>query len=380
MDNPWVSGGLFGSNRFDEGSRPVTVADLESYTKNIEKNKEVTDAEKAFGKQKTRGELFGSYKQQILSGVLDPLSASQSFKEEAKGFGGTAKRTQLATRLADLRPIPGYDPGDYAKRERAKQEKAAILARPETWQEKINKLTDRTGSIQEKIDALMGSKEYDATPNRQAEKDVLAQISSLQEEKASIDPSADAARIAKLEKKIAGFNPEKATAALDERLAKFDPDLRYKQATGTALSTQANLLGLGKGIVTPQLQKSLIQQAKAQGITASEMPSYMREQLSSSQITRPYLLKSEQEQREFDYGNIGRDKSGLITNTYQSVLSNNPALSASYGLKSGQGMSIGDIEHLKNIDMQNVVNSGMAKVENIRGMSSMLGLIGYALS
>jgi hypothetical protein len=30
--------------------------------------------------------------------------------------------------------------------------------------------------------------------------------------------------------------------------------------------------------------------------------------------------------------------------------------------------------------MQNVVNAGMAKVENIRGLSSMLGLIGYALS
>jgi len=358
----------------------VTKSYFEELLKAKEKQDAKTDAEKTAQKQKTIGEIHRSYKQQIRSGVLDPLSASQAFKEEAKGYGGPAKRTRLATTLADLRPIPGYDPGDYANRERAKQEKAAILARPETWQEKINKLTDRTGPIQEKIDALMGGKDYDVTPNRQAEKDVLAQISSLQEQKASIDPAVDAARIAKLEKKIAGFNPEKATAAIDEHLAKFEPDLRYKQATETAISTQANLLGLGKGIVTPQLEKSLIQQAKAQGITASEMPSYMREQLSSSQITRPYLLTADQEKLQLEYGNIGRDKSGLISNTYQSILPGNQALASSYGLKPGQGMSIGDIEHLKNVDMQNVVNAGMAKVENIRGLSSMLGLIGYALS
>ena len=358
----------------------VTKSYFEELFKTKQKQDAKTDAERTAQKQKTIGEIFGSYKQQIRSGVLDPLSASQAFKEEAKGYGGPAKRTRLSTELADLRPIPGYDPKTYNKRKDLIQQKKDIEARPQTWEEKADKLENRGVNIQEKIDALLGSEDYDPTPNRQAEKDIFAQLQKLKERQALIDPEKDKARADKLRARAAAFDPEKATSSLTKRIGELAPGVQYKEMVSGALSTQANLLGLGKGIVTPQLEKSLIQQAKAQGITASEMPSYMREQLSSSQITRPYLLTADQEKLQLEYGNIGRDKSGLISNTYQSILPGNQALASSYGLKPGQGMSIGDIEHLKNVDMQNVVNAGMAKVENIRGMSSMLGLIGYALS
>jgi hypothetical protein len=358
----------------------VTKSYFEELFKTKQKQDAKTDAERTAQKQKTIGEIFGSYKQQIRSGVLDPLSASQAFKEEAKGYGGPAKRTRLSTELADLRPIPGYDPKTYNKRKDLIQQKKDIEARPQTWEEKADKLENRGVNIQEKIDALLGSEDYDPTPNRQAEKDIFAQLQKLKERQALIDPEKDKARADKLRARAAAFDPEKATSSLTKRIGELAPGVQYKEMVSGALSTQANLLGLGKGIVTPQLEKSLIQQAKAQGITASEMPSYMREQLSSSQITRPYLLTADQEKLQLEYGNIGRDKSGLISNTYQSILPGNQALASSYGLKSGQGMSIGDIEHLKNVDMQNVVNAGMAKVENIRGLSSMLGLIGYALS
>jgi hypothetical protein len=369
MDRTW-SQSQYVSNRYYGDSRPVTVADLESYTKNIEKNKELTDEEAAFLDQKRRGGLWDFYKQQVLSGTQDPYAASQSFLEEAKGLGGLAKRTRQAAKLADLRPIPGYDPKTYNKREALKQQKEDILAKPQTLEEKAARLENRGVNIQEKIDALLGSKDYDPTPNRQAEKDVLAQIQELEERKASIDPERDKARADKLRARAAAFDPDKATASLTKRIGELAPGAQYKEMAGSALSTQAKLLGLGKGIVTPQLQKSLIQQAKAQGIAASEMPSYMSEQLVSSQITRPYLLKAEQEQREFDYGNVLRDPSGLITNTYTA---NMPDGSTFTG-------STSDIDHARNINMQEVVNSGMAKVENIRGMSNMLGLIGYALS
>jgi hypothetical protein len=358
----------------------VTKSYFEELFKTKQKQDAKTDAKRTAQKQKTIGEIFGSYKQQIRSGVLDPLSASQAFKEEAKGYGGPAKRTRLSTELADLRPIPGYDPKTYNKRKDLIQQKKDIEARPQTWEEKADKLENRGVNIQEKIDALLGSEDYDPTPNRQAEKDIFAQLQKLKERQALIDPEKDKARADKLRARAAAFDPEKATSSLTKRIGELAPGVQYKEMVSGALSTQANLLGLGKGIVTPQLEKSLIQQAKAQGITASEMPSYMREQLSSSQITRPYLLTADQEKLQLEYGNIGRDKSGLISNTYQSILPGNQALASSYGLKPGQGMSIGDIEHLKNVDMQNVVNAGMAKVENIRGMSSMLGLIGYALS
>ena len=370
----------FGYGTQDPNEEPVTREYFESFLKDKEKQDQKTAAEESARKQKTIQELFRGYKQQIYAGSLDPLSASKAFKEEAQGYGGPAKRTRLATQLGELRPIPGYNPRDYARRQNVLEEKRDILAQPKTWEEKIAQLTNRTGSIQDKIAALKGSEDYDLTPNTQAEKDVLARLSSLEEKAASIDPAKDAARVAKLEGKLERFDPEKATADLDARLAELDPNLRYQKTTGQALSTTANILGLPKGTVSPKLEKSLYQQAKAEGIGASELPSWMRTKLESSPTTRPYLLLAPQEERQFDYGNIGRDESGKISNTYQSVLTGNRGIASSYGLKPGQGMSISDIEHLKGIDMQNVVNAGLTKVENIRATSNLMNLIGYALS
>jgi len=293
---------LWGSGMQDPNEEPVTREYFESFLKDKEKQDQKTDAEEAARKQKTIQELFGGYKEQIYAGSLDPLSASTAFKEEAKGYGGPAKRTRLATQLAELQPIPGYDPRAYSKRQNILEEKRDILAKPKTWEEKLARLTNRPGSIQEKIAALKGSEDYDPTPSRQAEKDVLARISSLEERAANIDPAKDAARIEKLEGKLERFDPEKATAALDARLAELDPNFRYQKTTGQALSTTANILGLPKTIVSPKLEKSLYQQAKAQGIGASELPSWMRTQLESSPTTRPYLLLAPQEERQFDYG------------------------------------------------------------------------------
>lgn len=370
----------FGYGTQNPNEEPVTKEYFESFLKDKEKQDQKTAAEESARKQKTRQELFRGYRQQIYAGSLDPLSASKAFKEEAKGYGGPAERTRLATQLGELRPIPGYNPRDYARRQNVLEEKRDILSKPQTWEEKIERLTNRTGTIQEKIADLKGSEDYDTTPNTRAEKDIFARVSSLEEKASSIDPAKDAARVAKLEGKLERFDPDKATAALDARLAELDPNVRYKETASSALSGAANILGLPKGAVPSDLQRSLYKQAKAQNISASELPSYMQQELKSAPGIQPYLFKPEHAQREFDYGNIGRDESGKISNTYQSVLTGNRGIASSYGLKPGQGMSISDIEHLKGIDMQNVVNAGLTKVENIRATSNLMNLIGYALS
>lgn len=173
---------------------------------------------------------------------------------------------------------------------------------------------------------------------------------------------------------------KKIKASFSEIIDKYDPAKRYEKGVTSTYRNVASSLGLPKGVLGDKQVSALSDLAAAQNISATELPSWMRAELESSQVARPYLLKEPQEQREFDYGTIGRDKSGKITNTYQSVLANNAALASGYGLQPGQGMSISDIEHLKGIDMQNVVNAGLTKVENIRATSNLMNLIGYALS
>lgn len=172
---------------------------------------------------------------------------------------------------------------------------------------------------------------------------------------------------------------EEIKASFSGLLDKYDPATRYGKGVTSTYQDVATTLGLPKGTLGEKQVSALSDLAAAQNISESELPSWMQTQLESSQVARPYLLKEPQEQLEFTYGTIGRDETGKLSNTYQSVLTGNLGIASSYGLKPGQGMSISDIEHLKGIDMQNVVNAGLTKVENIRATSNLMNLIGYAL-
>lgn len=184
------------------------------------------------------------------------------------------------------------------------------------------------------------------------------------------------------QKKALEKRPEKTEeikASFAGLLDKYDPSKRYERGVTSTYQDVATTLGLPKGVLGEKQVSALSDLAAAQNISESELPSWMQTQLESSQVARPYLLKEPQEQLEFTYGTIGRDETGKLSNTYQSVLTGNRGIASSYGLKPGQGMSISDIEHLKGIDMQNVVNAGLTKVENIRATSNLMNLIGYAL-
>jgi hypothetical protein len=137
-------------------------------------------------------------------------------------------------------------------------------------------------------------------------------------------------------------------------------------------------IGTDTGDLAPGDVDYILSSLHARGVSGKELPSAFENYLTSSPKYQEFIKSDQQRSNEYTYGNMGRDDTGKLTNTFSSVLASNAKLQGMYDLQPDKRMSINDIKHLQGVDLQNVVNAGMEKITNIEATSKLMGLIGYA--
>jgi hypothetical protein len=136
---------------------------------------------------------------------------------------------------------------------------------------------------------------------------------------------------------------------------------------------------LGTDIGQKQVN-DILENLRLKGIRGDETMSAFEQYLTTSPKYRDFMPSEAQRTLQYEYGNMGREASGKLSNTYKSILTGDTELQDKYNLNADSRLSISDINHLQGVDLQGVVNSGLQKVANIQAKSKMFDLIGYAFT